>query len=145
MPDRKNRDRWAILSGLDIGADGDPFLDRLRLVQTPWFGIYLHHIHRPDRDPDPHNHPWWFASIVLSGAYVEDVWPVSTIRRGTVTRHRPRWSLRKMPRHSAHLITEVTGPLWTLVLVGPKRSDWGFWTPGGFVPWRDYIERVRNA
>jgi hypothetical protein len=32
---KRNRDRWAILSGLDIGADGDPYLDRLRIIQTP--------------------------------------------------------------------------------------------------------------
>jgi hypothetical protein len=35
---KRHRDRWATLSGLDIGADGD--------VQTPLFGLYLHHIHR---------------------------------------------------------------------------------------------------
>lgn len=63
--------RWALLSALDVG-DPDPYLDRLRLVQTPLFGLYLHHIHRPDREPDPHDHPWWFASLVLTGPRRED-------------------------------------------------------------------------
>jgi hypothetical protein len=35
MAERANRERWAILSGIDVGADGDPYLDRLRLIQTP--------------------------------------------------------------------------------------------------------------
>lgn len=130
--------RWAFLEGLDIGADGDPYLDRLRIVQTPWFGIYLHHIHRPDRERDPHDHPWWFASLVLSGGYEETVLPDKRNWRRAVVRRRPRWSLRCMPRRSAHMITSADGLLWTLVLTGPRRADWGFWHDGRFTPWREY-------
>lgn len=132
--------RWAFLAGLDIGAEGDPYLDRLRIVQTPWFGIYLHHIHRPDRDQDPHDHPWSFASLVLTGAYEETVW--ADKRRtdyGSRVRRRGRFSLRAMDRDSAHIITAITGPLWTIVLTGPRRADWGFWRDGKFTPWREYI------
>jgi hypothetical protein len=46
---RRNAERWALFTGLDIGADGDPWLDRLRLIQTPLFGIYLHHIQKAHR------------------------------------------------------------------------------------------------
>jgi len=131
--------RWAFLEGLDVGADGDPYLDRLRIVQTPWFGLYLHHIHRPDRDRDPHDHPWAFASLVLAGAYRELVWPDRTDLDRSVVRERPRWSLRSLGRNSAHMITVTSGTLWTLVFTGPRRNDWGFWTPQGFVGWREYI------
>jgi hypothetical protein len=129
--------RWAILSGLDIGADGDPYLDRLRLIQTPLFGLYLHHIHRPDREPDPHDHPWWFASIVLAGAYQEQVWPDKTDGR-SFWRIRKRWSRASIGRGSAHIIKATSGPLWTLVLTGPKQAEWGFWTNGLFTSWREY-------
>ena len=141
---KRNRDRWAILSGIDIGADGDPYLDRLRIAQTPLFGLYLHHIHRPDREPDPHDHPWWMATIILTGGYDEAVWVDKRDRSGYVFRARPRWSLRHLNRRAAHMITDVRGPLWTLALVGPKRGEWGFWrVPGAggraeFVPWREY-------
>lgn len=135
-------DRWAFLSALDVGTEGDPYLDRLRIVQTPLFGIYLHHIHRPDREPDPHDHPWWFASLVLCGGYEETVWPDKTITRGVLARRRGRFSLRSLSRDAAHVITMVKGPLWTLVLTGPKRGDWGFWDyKAQFVPWREYIAR----
>src|ERR1700728_4812444 len=86
--------RWAFMEGLDVGTDGDPYLDRLRLVQTPWFGVYLHHIHRADRERDPHDHPWWFASLVLAGSYEEDVWPDKAAPGQWLTRERGRWSLQ---------------------------------------------------
>ena len=134
--------RWAFLEGLDVGADGDPYLDRLRIVQTPWFGVYLHHIHRPDRDRDPHDHPWVLRRWCSAGAISETVWPDKrSLDRERHPRVRCRWSLRSLGRDSAHMITDVFGPLWTLVLTGPRRSDWGFWTPDGFVGWREYISR----
>lgn len=131
--------RWAFLSGFDVGRDGDPYLDRLRLVQTPWLGVYLHHIHRPDQDRDPHDHPWPFASLVLSGGYEESVWPDKRDPGTVAVRRRPRFSLWWLGRGAAHMITRVDGSLWTLVVTGPKRGDWGFWAGGGFVPWREYL------
>jgi hypothetical protein len=138
MAERRNSERWAILSGLDIGADGDPYLDRLRIIQTPLFGIYLHHIHRPDREPDPHDHPWWFASIVLAGAYQEKVWPDKRDPSVSAWRIRRRWSPGYIGLGAAHIIKATSGPLWTLVLTGPKRAGWGFWRDGQFIPWREY-------
>jgi hypothetical protein len=144
-----DRQRWAFLSGLDVGADGDPYLDRLRIIQTPWFGVYLHHIHRPDKDPDPHDHPWWFTSLVLAGKYQETVWPDKRDPSWRQLRLRPRWSWASTSRRAAHLISSIDGPLWTLVITGPRRADWGFWEkpPGQraghavFVPWREYTAR----
>ncbi len=131
--------RWAWLDGEDIGEEADPYLDRLRIVATPLFGLYVHHIHRADREPDPHDHPWWFASLVLSGAYTEYVWPDKHNPGRWITRERGRWSLRQITRNGAHIIQRTNGSLWTLVLTGPRRSRWGFWKDGTFVPWRDYM------
>lgn len=135
--------RWAFFEGFDIGADGDPYLDRLRIIQTPWFGVYLHKIHRADTDPDPHDHPWWFASIVLSGGYTELVHPG---KRGSdhFIRFRPRWSLRMMRRSAAHRIIDIYGSLWTLVITGPRRSDWGFYREGQFIQWQEYLEKYSD-
>lgn len=134
--------QWAFMEGMDVGADGDPYLDRLRLVQTPWFGVYLHHIHRPDRDRDPHDHPWAFMSFVLAGAYRETVWPDKHNLSACTERVRARWSLRCLGRRAAHIITETAGSLWTLVLTGPRRGEWGFWTTAGFAGWRDYLAQT---
>lgn len=132
--------RWKFMSGYDVGKDNDPYLDRLRIIQTPLFGVYLHHIHREDRDRDPHDHPWWFASLILEGAYTERVFPDkgSTV---CYTVHRHRFSWHRMGRGSAHMIMKLNAPLWTLVITGPRRGNWGFYPGGRFVPWREYIIR----
>lgn len=31
---------------------------------------------------------------------------------------------------------------WTLVFVGNKRRDWGFWTSGGWILWTEYFRRL---
>ena len=140
--------RWAFLEGFQVVKGGQPYLDRLRVFQTPLFGLYLHRIHTPDVDRDPHTHPWWFVSLVLSGGYDELVWDHpedigSPAARDAIRwarkRTRGRWSLRTVGRSQAHRITDVRGVLWTLVLTGPRRASWGFWTPMGFVDWRDYL------
>jgi hypothetical protein len=133
--------RWGLLSGIDIGTDGDPYLDRLRLIETPWFAVFLHHIHRPDRDPDPHDHPWAFWSLVLAGDYLELVYPDKRDPYVSRIRHRPRFSLRRLDRGAAHIITRITGPLWTLVVTGRSHGSesWGFWPDGRGVQWRVYI------
>lgn len=131
--------RWAFFEGFDIGTEGDPYLDRLRIIQTPLFAIYLHHIHRPDIDRDPHDHPWAFWSLILAGSYTEEVWPDKRNPDRQGMRNRKRWSIRRTGRKAAHIITEIEGPLWTLVFAGPRRAGWGFWVDGEFVPWKQYI------
>jgi hypothetical protein len=130
--------RWAFMEGMDIGAEGDPYLDRLRIIQTPWLSVYLHHIHRPDRDADPHDHPWDFISLVLSGSYTELLWRDKTCASSFRTRERRRWSVGRTRRQAAHIITGIEGPLWTLVITGRRRGEWGYWSARGFTPWREY-------
>jgi hypothetical protein len=128
--------RWKFMDAYRVHRQGTLWMDRLRLVQTPWFGVYLHRIHTTDIDPDPHDHPWWFASRVLAGGYTETVFAEDGTCR--VRRH-DRGSWHKMPITSAHRITDVRGLLWTLVITGPKVRTWGFWADEGFVPWDRYL------
>lgn len=37
----------------------------------PWFRIFIHKIARSDDDPDPHDHPWNFTSLILKNGYVD--------------------------------------------------------------------------
>jgi hypothetical protein len=137
--------RWAFMDGFQVRKQNRPYLDRLRLIQTPWFGVLLHRIHGPDEDHDPHDHPWPFGSLILSGSYTEEVWaPAWGDRRvlhgqvGELSR-RKRWSWHWMPTDRAHKITETEGLLWTLVITGRRTHEWGFWTSDGFMPWREYL------
>jgi hypothetical protein len=130
--------RFQWMRGFDVGQEGDPYLDRLRIIQTPWLGIYLHHIHRPDAEDCGHDHPWAFLSVILDGGYYELLNPD---KHATVckVRYRRRGSIHFMPLRSAHRITDIDGTLWSLVITGPRRAHWGFYPSGEFVPWEKYL------
>lgn len=123
--------RWAFMRRRLIGLEGDVYLDRMYVLQTPWFGIMFHRIFRPDRQRDLHDHPWNFLSFVLRGWYEEDT--PEGVRR-------IRWVNWKWAeeRHSIRWVSR--SPVWTLVFTGRKRRTWGFWVDGGkrWVRWTEY-------
>jgi hypothetical protein len=48
------------------------YLRRWYLIETPWFGLKLHHILRSDQpNRGFHDHPWSFVSFKLRGSYTE--------------------------------------------------------------------------
>lgn len=130
--------RWEIFGAQDIGSRNDPYLDRLRLLRTPLFSVYLHHIHRGETSRAGHDHPWAFWSLVLSGAYEEVVYPDKHDPDACVLRRHNQWSVHRMPLGSAHCVRIVHGLLWTLVVTGPEVNAWGFYPGGRFVPWKEY-------
>lgn len=139
-----NSPRWAFMKRRKIGTEDDVYLDRVYVVQTPWFGIMFHRIFRPDNQRDLHDHPWSFLSIVLLGWYDEDVihqcpYPDCAFALCPSSR-RVRWFnfKRAEDRHSIRAVSR--SPIWTLVFTGPKRRTWGFWVDSGtrWVKWTDY-------
>lgn len=123
--------------------NGDQYLARLRVIQTPWFGIYLHDIYHDDGDRDPHNHPWNFISIVLRGSYTERVHPEPAGRMSQwyILKKHKRFSAHKMGQVAAHRIVYAAPGLKTLILTGRRASGWGFFCDGEYVPWQDYERR----
>ena len=131
--------RWAFMKKMLIPCrDGIPYLFRIRIVQTPWAAIYLHDIYQPDTDADPHDHPFSFVSIILRGWYTEKYYPNKNNLGLRGFKTHGRFSVHRMPRNAAHRIIEADPKLKTLVLVGPRRGTWGFYTPERFVPWNEY-------
>jgi len=136
----KSGTRWCAWRWTDVVLGGLLYLRRLHLVQTPWFAIMLHWIVRPDPQPDMHDHPVSFVSLLVRGWYVEhrpdendyfaDLgWEEPhVVRRLNVKRATDR-----------HRIVEVSpGGALTLVFAGPVVRSWGFHTPRGWVSWREY-------
>lgn len=130
--------RWAVMEKFIIrGKAGDPYLIRWRIVHTPYFGVLLHKIIRPDEDPVPHDHPWSFATLILRGGYTEEVMTDAWYRID-------KWgigSVHRFKRGMYHRILALRGggPCWTLVLTGPRRDSWGFLVNGVHVNWKEYL------
>ena len=119
--------RWAFMETFKVPQyDGDDdYLTRLRIVQTPWFGLYLHRFDGPDPRPTLHDHPWPFLSFVLRGGYVER--RLNTLTMKVDENHRVRF-VNRMPTHGAHSIMRLTRtPTWTFMVVGRRVRTWGYW------------------
>lgn len=134
----KKSPRWALLQPFRVDKDGKPFLFRLRVLQTPWFSILIHHIEQDDTDRAPHDHPWPFAGLIVWGGYCERVWDDPAEFGKFRTRTRKPGSVRAIKLHQAHQITKLRGDVWTVVIAGRHHRTWRFWTPDGPVGWREY-------
>lgn len=107
-----------------------PLIVRWTFVKIFGYTVRLHLLLRTDDDRALHDHPWWFVSILLSGGYWEHTpqgrfWrrPGSVLFRGAAFSHR----------------IELERPAVSLVICGPRKRDWGFWCPAGWVEWRRFI------
>lgn len=132
---KPNSKRWEFFTKITIKqnpTDKIPMLIRYRIAQTPLGGWYIHHHFRPDADRDCHDHPWVFRSIVLSGYYNEEYRTIDNLAPALYT-HDKTNGWRTFPLHRAHRITFVAPNTWTLLFVGPKRRDWGFWQIAPFL------------
>jgi hypothetical protein len=117
----------------DIDRPGDVYLSRLMLIRTPWFGLYLHIIRRPDWSKCQHDHPWSFITLILRGGYEEVVGDKVFVRKPGYIGYRPR--------AFEHAITRLlNGPAITLVLRGRNHESWGFRTRHGEkIAWQRYV------
>lgn len=138
---QRNSPNWALLELFKVPHYDKPeqdYLWRLRILQTPWFGIYLHKLCTPDPRDTLHDHPWSFFSIVLKGGYVEFV-PGPFYAQSNYVR-RFNW---KPLKRSFHWIAELDRtPTWTLVFVGRRKRVWGYLEPDG--TWTPYNEHEFN-
>lgn len=105
------------------------YLERLRIIATPAFSIYLHRLGTPDSRPTLHDHPWSFLSIILRGGYRE-----RRLNKHTMTVEiKHRRFINIMRRDDAHSIEKLDEtPTWSLLFVGRRRRTWGYWRPGTY-------------
>lgn len=137
--------RWAL--GRDVirpgHGQGSTIYMRRWFFWCPWFGVRVHHILRSDDARDFHDHPWDFASLLLTGGYMEVTpdWGWAPPHNHQTKR---RWSFVRHKAEDLHRLV-LDKPVWTLVFTGPKRKSWGFLTAEGMVPWREYLARKEPA
>lgn len=118
--------------------------------------LMVHRMDAPDPGIDLHDHPFWFASLVLWGGYTElraDTRDAPLYARLAEkfrycergVRVERRWlSVRTMRLDECHTIIDLhRRRCWTLVLAGPDRRRWGFYLPDGYMPEEQYDRTVR--
>lgn len=146
---------WGFFGITEIPDHDNPeqvYLKRWRIIESPWFGVKVHHILLSDNPVTRglHDHPWSFLSIRLRGNYTElrqgpnfenqlsrglrgsDV----CLDAGIYRRHTHRF-LNVVRSTDLHAVRLRNGyPCWTLVLNGRRCREWGFRFPGGeWMPW----------
>lgn len=92
------------------------------------FSIKIHEICQSDEDRATHRHPWMFASLILKGSYEEE------LEEGRIKKFRPG-KINFKPARQFHRLHLKTDKVWTLVITGKRKREWGF-----FVPWEEYLK-----
>lgn len=108
-------------------GEAGEYMRRYHLELTRDRAIRFHHILASDPGTDLHDHPWDFASVMLSGAYTE-ITP-----HGAVRYEAPCVITRRAEQLHRLVLDE---PAWTYVVCGPVRRHWGFATARGWVHWQ---------
>lgn len=127
---------------------GDDKLYLIRYTILPltnkWFSFKVHHILLSD-DDCLHDHPWAFISILLWGSYTEAAFDYDG--KDKADENGNYFKLRKYSVGNilyrkalwAHkLILKPGKTVWSLVITFKKCREWGFFTPKGWIFWKNY-------
>ena len=98
--------------------NGELYFERWAIIEISNFAaLYIHRIHKADKDKHLHTHPWNFASVILKGSYIE------LCDDGKVVK--APGSISFAGRHFCHRIEEIiSGPVWSLFFVYGKYKPW---------------------
>lgn len=127
-----------------LGRPECPYMERW-VLNLGLFSIRLHHWFSSDDKRAPHDHPWWFITLVLKGSYTDQEYVGDIIvdpKRDETGRLLgsaapiPRWrddvlhrgSIRFRSAYHRHIVDVKPPGCWTLMLTGRDWREWGFWT-----------------
>jgi hypothetical protein len=113
-------------------AGNEPYLERyyvfLKDRKRFPFNIFVHKFLKSDPD-DVHDHPWFYATLILKGGYYEYV-PIFN-DEGIIFGEKKYWRGPGHFRiccpssyHRIELDPNITA--WTLFMPGPQVREWGF-------------------
>ena len=122
----------------DVFHGDELYLQRWYLTPRKWpVKVFLHAIYKPDDDRDPHDHPFPFLGVILSGSYSEALYDTSGNFKEYACRTPGSWAYRNLK--DIHKIeTLYSDKVWTLIIAGPSKQVWGFHTKNGKIPWKEY-------
>lgn len=115
--------------GKRLGLPECPYVRRWKL-EIPHLGsVRVHHWTGRDDDRAHHDHPWWFLTFVIKGAY-EDCSPGEPGEPGRIEwLSAPAVRFRRA-EHRHYVVPQKEA--WTILVTGPKTRSWGFWQGGKF-------------
>lgn len=100
--------------------EGAVHFRRWAFFETKFLSIYYHEIFKADEDPHLHNHPWNIFTLILSGAYIEELENKKHVYRG-------KWTIANRARARFHKIKELlSNKVTTLAICYGKRGEWGY-------------------
>jgi hypothetical protein len=119
---------------------GDVFFWRHRLIRSRYLSVFVHDFVRSDEDRCPHDHPWWFVSVILRGGYweVDRAGVYRWYGPGSILVRRATWA------HRIEISPHHERPM-SLVITGPKVREWGFYTLVGWKPWETGASPICEA
>jgi hypothetical protein len=95
------------------------------------FNLMLHKICLSDPD-DLHDHPWWYATLILKGGYWE-ITPEGKFWRG------PGHFRISQPESLHRIEIPENGASWSLFFRGSKLREWGFLHEDKWIHHREYL------
>lgn len=143
------------------------YMQRFWLIRPPRrrvlrFSARVHHILRSDLDRDVlHDHPAPSISVIMLRSYKEIMprdqrqHPANDVGDGLVEKWRKPGAIIFRRARSRHRLVLPEGTtVWTIfIFLGDKTQAWGFYTPAGWVWWREFLneweglteEEIRRA
>ena len=136
--DRRGSRRMIERRNKESGKD-EAYLKRFYILRFERFALFIHQFWSSDPD-HPHDHPWANYTLVLSGGYHEISVDGEIAWRGPLCR-------RYRPAELFHRIVikpENRGTAWTLFAHFKRTRVWGFLTPEGWMPSKEYGEKYES-
>jgi hypothetical protein len=107
---------------------------RLWAVLFKKWSVRLHQWLGDDDHRHPHNHPYWFVTVVLRGGY-DDV-TYETIDNAVLVKDVERMRagmIRFRPADHMHSVQNVRPNTWTFLITGAPMFRWGFLVKGKII------------
>lgn len=125
-----------------VGNEECPVMYRWTLARPFGCKIMLHHFLPNGDDPEPHDHPFDFVTLVLAGAYVDErTDPGGGLHFEMMERGKVRF---RRAEHMHRTLVRSDG-CWTIIVTGPKRREWGFAWRGVWMPMQKYLDERGEA
>jgi len=125
---------------------GELHFERFAILETDSFGVYIHRIHKGDKDPHLHSHPWNFWTMVLKGRYSEEYLGKDLfLDNQKFVRVKNFLSIASGDRNYFHKILRVYETTYTVFVTYGKPQKWYYKVRGENIESNKYRQLKREG